>query len=192
MMRWMTRGLLAAVTLAAAIGFASGEQNTKKAKAAPRPPKATPADSLKVAKGFKVELLYSVPQQQYGSWVNMCVDPKGRLIVSDQYGCALPRHAAAARRQAATDAEDREDPGRHRRGSGPALGVRQPVRRGQQRPTARQRPVPRHVSARRTTRSTGRTPAQASTAAAASMGRTPSSDTRTASRSPSSAATRRR
>ena len=49
-------------------------------------PTATPAASLKVAKGFKVELLYSVPKDEQGSWVCMCVDPKGRLIVSDQYG----------------------------------------------------------------------------------------------------------
>jgi putative heme-binding domain-containing protein len=47
---------------------------------------ATPAESLKVLKGFRAELLYSVPKEQQGSWVNMCVDPKGRLIVSDQYG----------------------------------------------------------------------------------------------------------
>ncbi|MCG8649607.1 MAG: c-type cytochrome [Pirellulales bacterium] len=49
-------------------------------------PTATPVANLKVAKGFKVELLYSVPKEEQGSWVNMCVDPKGRLIVSDQYG----------------------------------------------------------------------------------------------------------
>ena len=36
--------------------------------------------------GFAVELLYSVPKGAQGSWVNLCVDPKGRLIVSDQYG----------------------------------------------------------------------------------------------------------
>ncbi len=47
---------------------------------------ATPAGALKVAKDFKAELLYSVPKEVQGSWVNMCVDPKGRLIVSDQYG----------------------------------------------------------------------------------------------------------
>lgn len=47
---------------------------------------ATPVDSLKVAPGFKVELLYTVPKEQNGSWVAMCNDPKGRLIVSDQYG----------------------------------------------------------------------------------------------------------
>ena len=51
-----------------------------------REPTATPADSLKLAKGFKAELLYTVPKGTMGSWVNMCVDPKGRLIVSDQYG----------------------------------------------------------------------------------------------------------
>jgi putative heme-binding domain-containing protein len=54
-------------------------------KGGKEPPATDPA-TMKVAKGFKVELLYSVPKNQEGSWVNMCVDPKGRLIVSDQYG----------------------------------------------------------------------------------------------------------
>src|SRR5262249_1591497 len=49
-------------------------------------PPATDPATMKVAKGFKVELLYSVPKETQGSWVNMCVDDKGRLIVSDQYG----------------------------------------------------------------------------------------------------------
>ncbi len=49
-------------------------------------PEATPEDRLIVAKGFKTELLYSVPKDQEGSWVSMCTDPKGRLIVCDQYG----------------------------------------------------------------------------------------------------------
>jgi putative heme-binding domain-containing protein len=49
-------------------------------------PEATPISAIKAAPGFQVELLFSVPQQQFGSWVNLCVDPKGRLIVSDQYG----------------------------------------------------------------------------------------------------------
>src|SRR5205823_3106178 len=48
-----------------------------------RPPQATPVDQIKVKKDFRVELLYSVPRSQ-GSWVAMCVDPQGRLIVSDQ------------------------------------------------------------------------------------------------------------
>ena len=49
-------------------------------------PQAPAPEGFKVAKGFKVELLYSVPKDEQGSWVSMCVDPKGRLIVSDQYG----------------------------------------------------------------------------------------------------------
>ena len=48
--------------------------------------KATPVSRLKVANGFKVELIYSVPGGSQGSWVNLCLDPKGRIIASDQYG----------------------------------------------------------------------------------------------------------
>jgi putative heme-binding domain-containing protein len=42
--------------------------------------------NIKVAKDFKIELLYTVPRKTEGSWVSMCIDPKGRLIVSDQNG----------------------------------------------------------------------------------------------------------
>jgi len=49
-------------------------------------PTATPPEHIKAAKDFRVELLYTVPQSTQGSWVNLCVDPKGRLIASDQYG----------------------------------------------------------------------------------------------------------
>lgn len=48
--------------------------------------KATPIDRIKAAKGFQVELLYSVPGQEQGSWVNLCTDDKGRLLISDQFG----------------------------------------------------------------------------------------------------------
>jgi putative heme-binding domain-containing protein len=48
--------------------------------------KATPPSRIKVAKGFKVELLYSVPSAEQGSWINLCVDDKGRIITSDQFG----------------------------------------------------------------------------------------------------------
>lgn len=50
------------------------------------PFQATPVDKLRVMKGFQVELLYSVPKEEQGSWVAMCVDDKGRLVVADQYG----------------------------------------------------------------------------------------------------------
>lgn len=49
-------------------------------------PEATPVKRLNIAKGFQAELVYSVPKDQEGSWVSMCTDPKGRLIVCDQYG----------------------------------------------------------------------------------------------------------
>jgi hypothetical protein len=55
-----------------------------------RPPQATPVDKIKAAKDFRVELLYSVPRSQ-GSWVSMCLDPQGRLIVCDQGGAGLFR-----------------------------------------------------------------------------------------------------
>ncbi len=48
---------------------------------------ATPVSRIKVAKGFSVELLYSVPAEEQGSWVNLCSDDKGRIYASDQYGC---------------------------------------------------------------------------------------------------------
>ena len=46
-------------------------------------PKSNPED-LKLAKGFKSELLYNVPKGSQGSWVAVCVDDKGRIIASDQ------------------------------------------------------------------------------------------------------------
>ncbi|MBV21447.1 MAG: heme-binding protein [Planctomycetaceae bacterium] len=51
---------------------------------------ATPAEQLRIMDGFEVELLYS-PSQIQGSWVSMCVDDVGRLIVSDQYNRGLYR-----------------------------------------------------------------------------------------------------
>ncbi len=53
---------------------------------APPVPEATPVADMKFLEGFHIELLYSVPGDTMGSWVSMTTDPKGRLIVSDQYG----------------------------------------------------------------------------------------------------------
>jgi len=44
------------------------------------------AKDVTVPKGFKVELLYTVPKEEQGSWVALTTDPKGRLIACDQYG----------------------------------------------------------------------------------------------------------
>ena len=65
------------------------KKDAKKNEAKPRTElaaAATPPEKIHVPEGFKVELLYSVPKDEEGSWVNLCFDPKGRLIVSDQYG----------------------------------------------------------------------------------------------------------
>jgi putative heme-binding domain-containing protein len=56
------------------------------AVATPPQETATPVERIKVKAGFNVELLYSVPKAEQGSWVSLAVDSKGRLITSDQYG----------------------------------------------------------------------------------------------------------
>jgi putative heme-binding domain-containing protein len=53
----------------------------------PKQPKkadATPAEALDTLPGFKVELLHSSDAPTEGSWINMCKDNKGRLIISGQ------------------------------------------------------------------------------------------------------------
>ncbi len=57
---------------------------------------ATPIERIKTLPGFQVELLYSVPGVEQGSWVNLCVDNKQRIIVSDQYGGLYRFKAPAA------------------------------------------------------------------------------------------------
>lgn len=60
------------------------------APAAPTVRKATPVDAIYVLKDFKVELLQSGGVED-GSWVNICRDHKGRLIVSPQYRANNPK-----------------------------------------------------------------------------------------------------
>jgi putative heme-binding domain-containing protein len=48
-------------------------------------------DVFQVLPGFQVELLYTVPKETQGSWVCVIVDPKGRLIASDEGGKGLFR-----------------------------------------------------------------------------------------------------
>ncbi len=88
----MTRFRHCATGLAlSAVLFALSPVSTAQPAKKPVDPPATDPATMKVAKGFKVELIFSVPQSQdptktMGSWVSMCADAKGRLIVSDQYG----------------------------------------------------------------------------------------------------------
>lgn len=56
------------------------------ARSASNENKATPVDRITAPEGFGVELLYSVPSETQGSWVNLCTDDKGRIIASDQFG----------------------------------------------------------------------------------------------------------
>lgn len=63
---------------------------------------ATPPKSFRVPEGFAVDLVYEVPLADQGSWVAMCVDLKGRLIVSDQYGQLYRVTPAAAGAEAST------------------------------------------------------------------------------------------
>jgi putative heme-binding domain-containing protein len=97
MIAWKPRATLCAAILAlfgpSLLAFGQEPSKTKpsatakKAAQAPVPaPPATPIDRLKVPKGFQVELIYTVPRETQGSWVNLTVDPKGRIITSDQYG----------------------------------------------------------------------------------------------------------
>lgn len=57
---------------------------------------ATPVDRINLPEGFEAELLYSVPSDQEGSWVNLTVDHLGRLITSDQYGKLYRIHVPSA------------------------------------------------------------------------------------------------
>jgi len=50
-----------------------------------------PRDVFNVLPGFRVELLFTVPKGELGSWVSLTVDPQGRLIASDQGGKGLCR-----------------------------------------------------------------------------------------------------
>ncbi len=45
-----------------------------------------PAGTFRTPEGFVVDLVYSVPAAEQGSWVSLCVDPQGRILASDQYG----------------------------------------------------------------------------------------------------------
>ena len=81
----------------------SAASRTKKSVA------ATDPAALQVPAGFKVELLYTVPKNEQGSWVAMTVDRKGRLITSDQHG-GLYRVTAPLAGSANAAAETKVEP----------------------------------------------------------------------------------
>ena len=63
-----------------------------------------------------------MPQETQGSWVNMTVDPKGRLIVSDQYGKLYRVSLPSVDREAGEDRRRRHRRA-DRRGARLAVGV---------------------------------------------------------------------
>ncbi|HXD86847.1 MAG TPA: c-type cytochrome [Urbifossiella sp.] len=86
--------------LAAALLLGSADTNTAAAQVKKKkgPPKkqavAEPAD-LYAAPGFKVELLYVSEPGTEGSWINMCTEKPGKLIVSGQGGQPILRFTIA-------------------------------------------------------------------------------------------------
>ena len=73
--------------LSLSLGFPLYAQDSENAESKTRlAAAATPVEKIKVADGFRVELLYSVPGEMQGSWVSLTKDDKGRLITCDQYG----------------------------------------------------------------------------------------------------------
>ena len=90
MRKFFSLTVATAAALAAAWGSSAGQhanaQDPKPAAAKKQGLGATPASNFRLPEGFQAELVYEVPSQEQGSWVAMCVDLKGRLIVSDQYG----------------------------------------------------------------------------------------------------------
>ena len=107
----------------------------------------TPIEQLKKPKGFEVELVYAVPHEEQGSWVSLAIDPRGRLIASDQHGKlyrVTPSQVGGPAEETPVEPIALEI-GECRASS----GVRQPVRRGQPDRQVSQRPVPRPRHRRR-------------------------------------------
>ena len=81
----LRRPLAAAALLLILPGLFAQTAKPAAKKTPPAEVVSAPAD-LQVAPGFKVELIYTVPKEEQGSWVALTVDPKGRMYAGDQYG----------------------------------------------------------------------------------------------------------
>ena len=164
-----------AVTAPEALGQGDAAQQQK--KTAPAEKKVAPAptvqggDRIKAPKGFKVELVYSVPRETQGSLGQPGGRPQGPADHLRPVRQALPGHPARHRGVPLGD-QGRADPGRARRGPGPALGIRQPLRRGQLDERGQVRPLsgPRQPTA---TTSSTRSSSSRSSKATANTARTP-------------------
>ena len=54
-------------------------------------PRVGQRDTFWLQPGFQIELLYTVPKQTQGSWVNMTFDQQGRIIASSEEGKGIYR-----------------------------------------------------------------------------------------------------
>ncbi|MFM8634259.1 MAG: c-type cytochrome [Planctomycetia bacterium] len=80
--------------VSAAPAVTAAAEGVWRQKAEPMPSVAasdSAGDAFAVPKGFRVERLFVVPKDELGSWVVLAVDPKGRLIASDQREKGLVR-----------------------------------------------------------------------------------------------------
>ncbi len=82
-----TVALLLAV---AALALTSGPADAQKKKPPAKREATAPADIF-TATDFKVELLHTADPGTEGSWINMCKDDKGRLLISGQRGQPILR-----------------------------------------------------------------------------------------------------
>jgi putative heme-binding domain-containing protein len=73
----LLRALLCSLALAACITPNTQATDTTEKSA---------AGEFRKLPGFEVDLVYNVPSEEQGSWVSLCVDPKNRILASDQYG----------------------------------------------------------------------------------------------------------
>jgi putative heme-binding domain-containing protein len=81
---------LFALAAAALIGTGDPPLAAQNKKAPQKQPVAAPAD-LFVAPGFKVDLLYVSEPGVEGSWINMCTEKPGKLIIAGQGGQPILR-----------------------------------------------------------------------------------------------------
>ncbi|MCA9055941.1 MAG: heme-binding protein, partial [Planctomycetaceae bacterium] len=65
-----------------------------------------PRDVFEVPPGFHVERLFTVPKEELGSWVCIAVDPKGRIIASDQGDKGLCRITPAGQSRESTNSSE--------------------------------------------------------------------------------------
>ena len=79
--------------------------------------KATPIESISVKDGFEVELLFTVPKERLGSWVNLCLDDQNRIIASDQFG-GLYRFKAPSKNQILKESDVEKIPANIRAANG--------------------------------------------------------------------------